>query len=76
MRPLVRESLVFGSKHKLFQITASGVTPTAKQLSYSRRNRALTTDMLAMHTRSAIVGKWLGRAGSEASILSALGITP
>lgn len=73
---LIREAMIFGSEHGLYAVGVAGIAVIAKPPSYAKRNRTFSADMLAMYNKAAVVGKWLGRAGSEASILSAWGVTP
>lgn len=73
--PVASEGLLFGLAHGLFEITNGATIAVPAHASLGGMTRG-TAETQATQRAAVFLGRWLGKAGSPATVLSLLGVRP
>ncbi len=76
LRPVSREALLFSLRNEVIAVEEGGLVPGAKKIARTSRPSPTTDDVSEARSAAALIGRWFGSQGMDASILQGFGVAP
>jgi hypothetical protein len=76
LRPVSREALLFGLRHRLLSVQDGELVPGEHSIRGTTKTTPSTDDVDAARKAANLVGRWFANQGTQTGVLQGIGIAP